>query len=160
MDARNQTVLHHIVSRCELNGYVSSAIYYLTSILEFLQTRDDIYLQQLFLDRKDDDGNTALHIATRNKLLRVSEILILMGCRMDVKDFNGKTQRDISRFDFGLRKMYQGYNSDSDGDFSDLVEENVIEVTQVQKLKFYLEANADLEVDEFTGVGIKRKLDE
>lgn len=95
-DRAGMTVFHH--AAVMKNGRVTShscSRYYLDNILNRLQeTHDPNFVQQL-IDAKDNDGNTAIHLAAQRQASKCIRALLGRGASTDIPNREGVRAEDL-----------------------------------------------------------------
>ncbi|KAG0175528.1 transcriptional regulator swi6 [Apophysomyces sp. BC1015] len=90
-DSKNRTVLHHIAVTAGVSGRGSAALYYMSHLLQFIATRNDL---KHIIDKQDSAGNTALTIAANLERSDVVELLVHAGASMKTENGLGLVPED------------------------------------------------------------------
>jgi ankyrin repeat protein len=97
-DSAGYTVLHHAVTM--KSGRVTShscSRYYLDNILNRLQETQDANSMQVLIDARDNDGNTALHLAAMTDARKCIRALLGRGASTDIPNHEGVRAEDLIR---------------------------------------------------------------
>jgi len=113
VDALGQTLMHHIVLGCVKGS--EAAYFYFESLSAWIIRKGDRVAG--FLDVGDEEnGDTALHHATRFKIHRVVEVLINLGASYMIKNRKGITSFDISSGDARLSSLFRSLSQGAGND--------------------------------------------
>lgn len=91
-DTNLQTVLHHIIRR---KSSTPSAVYYLDVVLSKIKEFFPSYRIQQFLNARDKNGDTALHIAARTGDKTLFDLLVQNGALSTIANNEGVTPNEL-----------------------------------------------------------------
>ncbi|KAF7727338.1 transcriptional regulator swi6 [Apophysomyces ossiformis] len=90
-DHKNRTVLHHTAVTAGIPGRGSAALYYMSHVLQFIASRNDL---KDIIDKQDSAGDTALSIATNLECSDIVELLVHAGASAKKENGIGLTPID------------------------------------------------------------------
>lgn len=93
-DRNDRTVLHHIADSTAPRSKLSSARYYTEIFLSKLSETESMNLVESFVNRQDDKGDTALHIAARNEAKKCVKVLQSYRASAHIANKSGRTAQD------------------------------------------------------------------
>ncbi|EJS44384.1 mbp1p [Saccharomyces arboricola H-6] len=117
VDSQSQTVIHHIVKR---KSATPSAVYYLDVVLSKIKDFSPQYRIELLLNAQDKNGDTALHIASKNGDIVFFNTLVRMGALTTISNKEGLTANEIMNQQYEQMMTQNGSNIHSNSLNSDL----------------------------------------
>ncbi|CAI4057641.1 hypothetical protein SKDZ_04G1830 [Saccharomyces kudriavzevii ZP591] len=117
VDSQSQTVIHHIVKR---KSTTPSAVYYLDVVLSKIKDFSPQYRIELLLNTQDKNGDTALHIASKNGDIVFFNTLVKTGALTTISNKEGLTANQIMNQQYEQMMMQNGANARSDSLNTDL----------------------------------------
>jgi transcription factor MBP1 len=107
VDANRQTILHHIANTTSSRSKLSSTRYYTEIILAKVSETQPMHALTSFLDRKDNNGDTALLIAARNGARKCVKVLLSYNASANIPNKQGQTAYEFIYPDDALRPYLQ-----------------------------------------------------
>ena len=117
VDSHSQTVIHHIVKR---KSTTPSAVYYLDVVLSKIKDFSPQYRIELLLNTQDKNGDTALHIASKNGDIVFFNTLVKMGALTTISNKEGLTANEIMNRQYEQMMMQNSTNPHSNSFNTDL----------------------------------------
>lgn len=110
---KKQTILHHIASNTASRLKLSSARYYTEIILAKVSETQPMHILTNFINKQDDNGDTALHIAARNGAKKCVKVLLSYNANPDIPNNVGKTAQEfIYEYEIQKQQHYMGTSRD------------------------------------------------
>lgn len=117
IDSQSQTVIHHIVKR---KSTTPSAVYYLDVVLSKIKDFSPQYRIELLLNTQDKNGDTALHIASKNGDVVFFNTLVKMGALTTISNKEGLTANEIMNQQYEQMMIQNGTNQHVNSSNTDL----------------------------------------
>lgn len=104
-DNSQRTVLHHIADSTAYRTKRSAAKYYNEMILAKLAERESRDMLEMFINKQDSAGDTALHIAARNRARKCVKELLTYHASTTIPNKNGHTPEEyIQEYEVNRKK--------------------------------------------------------
>ncbi|ATZ56792.1 hypothetical protein BCIN_14g00280 [Botrytis cinerea B05.10] len=154
VDSCGATVLHHAAATTNMKQKFRCAQYYLDVLLEkFIEIYHPDEVQRL-LDARDINGNTAIHIAAKNKARKCVRALMGRGASTDILNDMGETAEEIIQDLNASRRSERHQQAASSSPFApdsarhishydDLEQENPRGVAHISEAAMTLKNNAE-----------------
>lgn len=107
VDVNRQTILHHIANTTSSRSKLSSTRYYTEIILAKVSETQPMHALTSFLDRQDNNGDTALLIAARNGARKCVKVLLSYNASANIPNKLGQTAYEFIYPDESLRPYLQ-----------------------------------------------------
>jgi hypothetical protein len=121
IDADKRTIFHHIAATTSSRSKLSSARYYTEIALAKISESQGMQVLSDFINRQDNNGDTALHIAARNGAKKCVKVLLSYQAMTNIVNAHGRTAKEYideyeaqkyqSRGDHGIPGMFKSSSS-------------------------------------------------